>query len=64
MNNEIRPNEEEIMFLDLSYNKFYDLFDEVMAEDFWNKPPFIDSPRLKMPLLFTQSYLTTNQLNI
>ena len=38
MNNEIRPNEEEIMFLDLSYNKFYDLFDEVMAEDFWNKP--------------------------
>lgn len=37
MDDNIKPNKSELQFLSLSYNRFYDLFDEVMAEDFWNK---------------------------
>ncbi len=34
---EKRPNRNEILFLNLSYNRFYDLFDEIMNESFWEK---------------------------
>jgi len=34
---EIRPTEAEELFLNLGYNRFYDLFDEVMEDDFWVK---------------------------
>lgn len=31
----LKPNESEKLFLSLAYNRFYDLFDEIMADDFW-----------------------------
>ncbi len=34
---ETRPNKSEEMFLNLGYNRFYDLFDEIMADSFWKK---------------------------
>lgn len=40
MINEFRPNKSEIEFLNLAYNKFYDIFDEVFRDDFWEKDPY------------------------
>lgn len=34
---EIRPNKSEQLFLSLGCNRFYDLFDEIMADNFWQK---------------------------
>jgi hypothetical protein len=33
----IRPNESEKEFLNLAFNRFYDIFDEVMTDAFWMK---------------------------
>lgn len=32
-----RPSKSEIEFLTLAYNRFYDLYDEVLDDNFWNK---------------------------
>jgi hypothetical protein len=32
----LKPNKSEELFLTLSYNRFYDLFGEVMSDSFWN----------------------------
>ena len=32
---ELRPNKAEILFLTYSYNRFYDLFDEIFSDSFW-----------------------------
>jgi len=32
----LKPNEAEELFLTLSYNRFYDLFEEVMSDSFWD----------------------------
>jgi hypothetical protein len=37
---EIRPTKAEELFLGLAYNRLYDLFDEVMKDDFWGKEPW------------------------
>jgi len=37
MENTTRPNKAEIQFLNLAYNRFYDLFEEVMDDSFWDK---------------------------
>ena len=34
---EMRPNKSEELFLSLGYNRFYDLFDEIMEDAFWEK---------------------------
>lgn len=34
---ETRPTKAEELFLKLAYNRFYDIFEEVMAEEFWDK---------------------------
>jgi hypothetical protein len=34
---ELRPNQSETAFLGLAYNSFYDLFEEVMDDSFWEK---------------------------
>jgi len=34
-NDNLKPNEKEILFLQLSYNKFYDIFEEIFLDDFW-----------------------------
>jgi hypothetical protein len=37
MDDTLKPNSSEVQFLTLAYNRFYDLYDEVMNDDFWNK---------------------------
>jgi hypothetical protein len=37
---ELKPTKSEKLFLTLGYNRFYDLFDELMDDDFWGKEPF------------------------
>lgn len=37
---EFRPNKAEELFLNLGYNRFYDLYDEVMNDNFWDKEPW------------------------
>jgi len=37
MNKNLRPNKAEKEFLQLAYNKFYDIFEEIMADSFWRK---------------------------
>jgi len=32
-----RPNNSEVQFLTLAYNRFYDLYEEVMNDNFWDK---------------------------
>ncbi|MFA6198584.1 MAG: hypothetical protein WC734_05575 [Patescibacteria group bacterium] len=33
----LRPNEKEKAFLNLAYNRFYDIFEEIEKDDFWQK---------------------------
>lgn len=33
----MRPNKSEKLFLNLGYNRFYDLFHEIMDDEFWDK---------------------------
>jgi hypothetical protein len=35
--NELRPNKAELEFLTLAYNRFYDIFEEIMDDSFWEK---------------------------
>ncbi len=37
MSKELRPNEAESEFLTLAYNRFYDIFEEIMDDSFWEK---------------------------
>ena len=37
MDKNLKPNKAEVQFLNLAYNRFYDLFDEVMEDSFWEK---------------------------
>jgi len=43
----IRPTPLEIEFLTLSYNRFYDIFDEVMADNFFDKDSWYRFSRIK-----------------
>jgi len=40
MENKIKPNKSEEIFLNLAYNKFYDLYEEIMEDTFWNKDSY------------------------
>ena len=44
---EIRPNIREQLFLSLSYNRFYDIFNEVFDISFWNKEPYYRLSKIK-----------------
>ena len=35
-----RPNKTETIFLTLAYNRFYDIFDEIFSDSFWQKDKF------------------------
>ncbi|MBM7587937.1 hypothetical protein JOC86_004512 [Bacillus pakistanensis] len=37
MSDQIHPTELEKEFLELAFNRFYDLFDEIMVDSFWNQ---------------------------
>jgi len=43
----IRPNEAEVEFLTLAYNRFYDIFEEVMKDSFWDKDGWYRFSKIK-----------------
>ncbi|MGB3479846.1 MAG: hypothetical protein WBB67_11880 [bacterium] len=47
MKNKSRPNKAEKEFLTLAYNRFYDLFEEVMDDSFWEKSKWHRFSRIK-----------------
>ncbi len=47
MEETLRPNKAELQFLTLSYNRFYDIFEEVMADSFWGKDGWYRFSRIK-----------------
>jgi len=44
---ETRPTIAEIEFLKLAYNRFYDIFEEIMDDSFWNKDEWHRFSRIK-----------------
>lgn len=44
---EIRPNQKEIEFLTLAYNKFYDNFEEIFDDSFWKRTPYYRFSKIK-----------------
>src|SRR4030042_4929625 len=47
MRDDLRPNEAELQFLTRAYNRFYDIFDEVMDDSFWEKEAWHRFSRVK-----------------
>ncbi len=47
MVNSIKPNKAELEFLTLSYKRFYDLFDEIINEEFWEKDEWYRYSKIK-----------------
>lgn len=47
MDQGIRPTQTEVEFLTLSYNRFYDICDEVMGENFFDKDDWCRFSRIK-----------------
>ena len=47
MQNQLRPNQTEIQFLTLAYNRFYDIFAEVMDDSFWGKDAWYRFSKVK-----------------
>jgi len=45
--NYIHPSDSEQVFLKLAYNRFYDIFEEVFNDDFWNKMPYYRFSKVK-----------------
>jgi len=43
----LSPNKAETQFLTLAYNRFYDIFKEVMADSFWGKDPWYRFSKVK-----------------
>lgn len=47
MNDNLRPTNAEIAFLNLAYNRFYNIFEEAMTDSFWKKPKRYRFTRIK-----------------
>jgi len=47
MEKELKPNESELAFLMLSYNRFFDIFEEASNDSFWEKDEWYIFSRLK-----------------
>lgn len=47
MQNHLRPNQMEIQFLTLAYNRFYDIFAEVIDDSFWDKDAWYRFSKVK-----------------
>ena len=47
MTEELRPNKAEKEFLTLAYNRFYDIFEEVMDDSFWDKSEWYRFSKVK-----------------
>ncbi|AHN24259.1 MULTISPECIES: hypothetical protein [Lysinibacillus] len=46
--NNFRPSPAEIEFLNLAYNKFYDIYEEMFEEEFWEKDNYYRFFRIKI----------------
>ena len=47
MFDELRPTSAEIKFLTFAYNRFYDIYEEVMDDSFWQKDPWYRFTKIK-----------------
>jgi len=47
MDEDLRPNKAELEFLTLSYNRFYDIFEEVIDDSFWDKDEWYRFSKVK-----------------
>ena len=47
MEKELKPNESELAFLTLSYNRFYDIFEEAINDSFWEKEEWYRFSKVK-----------------
>jgi len=47
MTEELRPNKAEKEFLTLAYNRFYDIFEEIMDDSFWDKDEWYRFSKVK-----------------
>jgi hypothetical protein len=47
MEGALRPNKVELQFLNLAYNRFYDIFDEIMNDSFWDKEAWYRFTKVK-----------------
>lgn len=47
MVDQIRPNNAEKEFLNLAYNRFYDIFEEIMSDPFWRKNKYYRFNKLR-----------------
>lgn len=44
---ELRPNKAETIFLNLAYNRFYDIYDEIFDDSFWQKDKYYRFCKIK-----------------
>jgi len=44
---ELKPNQPEITFLSLAYNRFYDIFEEIFDDSFWQKDKYYRFCKIK-----------------
>lgn len=49
--NDLRPNKSELLVLNLAYNKFFDIFEELMLDNFWDKNPKYRFNKIKQGFL-------------
>ncbi len=61
MNENLRPNKAEKEFLTLTYNRFYDIFEEVMNDAFWKKRKSYRFSRIKDGFAVYSELLISNQ---
>ena len=47
MSKDSKPNKSEIQFLTLAYNRFYDLYEEIMNESFWMNDNYYRLSKIK-----------------
>jgi len=47
METDLRPNKAELEFLTIAYNRFYDIFEEVMGDPFWDKDQWYRFSKVK-----------------
>ena len=47
MNKAIHPTSDEVEFLNLSFNRFMELFEEIMSDEFWSKPDYVRFSKAK-----------------
>lgn len=47
MEAKLKPSRAEVEFLTLAYNKFYDIFEEVISDSFWEENSYYRFSKIK-----------------